>query len=81
QFTGLVAGTYTVYVKDDAGNEESSMVTITDPPPVTANVTGDLTVCSGSCWTNRTWCGRCKCWCCQRVEYNLCPGRFLGRRL
>jgi hypothetical protein len=31
QFTGLAAGTYTVYVKDDAGNEESSMVTITDP--------------------------------------------------
>ncbi|MFN5365485.1 MAG: T9SS type A sorting domain-containing protein [Bacteroidota bacterium] len=51
QFTGLVAGTYTVYVKDDAGNEESSMVTITDPPPVTANVTGDLTVCSGESTT------------------------------
>jgi hypothetical protein len=51
QFTGLVAGTYTVYVKDDAGNEESSMVTITDPPPVTANVTGNLTVCSGKTTT------------------------------
>ena len=51
QFTGLTAGTYTVYVKDDAGNEESSMVTITDPPPVTANVTGDLTVCSGETTT------------------------------
>jgi len=51
QFTGLAAGTYTVYVKDDAGNEESSMVTITDPPPVTANVTGDLTVCSGETTT------------------------------
>ncbi|MEY4205134.1 MAG: hypothetical protein RL013_2838, partial [Bacteroidota bacterium] len=51
QFTGLAAGTYTVYVKDDAGNEESSMVMITDPPPVTANVTGDLTVCSGETTT------------------------------
>ena len=27
------------------------MVTITDPPPVTANVTGDLTVCSGETTT------------------------------
>jgi len=51
QFTGLVAGTYTVYVKDDAGNEESSMVMITDPPPVTANVTGNLTICSGKTTT------------------------------
>ncbi|MFM8373193.1 MAG: hypothetical protein ACKOCO_12490, partial [Bacteroidota bacterium] len=51
QFTGLAAGTYTVYVKDDAGDEVSDMVTITDPPPVTANVTGDLTVCSGETTT------------------------------
>ena len=51
QFINLTAGTYTVYVKDGAGNEESSMVTITDPPPVTANVTGDLTVCSGESTT------------------------------
>ncbi|MFN7831122.1 MAG: hypothetical protein ACK5Q2_03960, partial [Bacteroidota bacterium] len=51
QFTGLAAGTYTVYAKDDAGDEVSEMVTITDPPPVTANVTGDLTVCSGETTT------------------------------
>ncbi|MFM7154326.1 MAG: hypothetical protein ACKOZV_09400, partial [Bacteroidota bacterium] len=51
QFTGLAAGTYTVYVKYDAGDEVSDMVTITDPPPVTANVTGDLTVCSGETTT------------------------------
>ena len=51
QFNNLTEGTYTVYVKDDSGDEVSEMVTITDPPPVTANVTGDLTVCSGETTT------------------------------
>ncbi|MEY4203189.1 MAG: hypothetical protein RL013_892, partial [Bacteroidota bacterium] len=51
QFNNLTEGTYTVYAKDDAGDEVSEMVTITDPPPVTANVTGDLTVCSGETTT------------------------------
>jgi hypothetical protein len=51
QFNNLTAGTYTVYVKDDAGDEVSEMVTITDPPPVTANVTGDLTICAGETTT------------------------------
>jgi hypothetical protein len=51
QFTGLTAGTYTIYVKDDLGEEISIMATLTDPPPVTANVTGNLSVCPGQSTT------------------------------
>ncbi len=51
QFTGLMAGTYTICVKDDLGEEISIIATITDPPPVTATVTGNTAVCSGQSTT------------------------------
>lgn len=51
QFNNLAAGTYTLYVKDNAGDEISTTVTITEPPPTMAAVTGDLIVCNGESTT------------------------------
>ena len=51
QFNNLAAGTYTLYVKDDTGDEISTTVTINEPPPAMAMVTGDLTVCTGESTT------------------------------
>lgn len=51
QFTGLAAGSYTIYTKDAAGDEVSEMITLTDPPPTTASVTGDLNICPGESTT------------------------------
>jgi ribosomal protein S5 len=45
QFTGLTAGTYTVYVKDLA-EELSLSVTIPDPPPVSAAISGTTVLCN-----------------------------------
>ncbi|SEA71286.1 beta strand repeat-containing protein, partial [Bizionia paragorgiae] len=50
EFTGLIAGDYTVYVKDANGCEDPSpiVVTIQQPDALTAVVSGTSTICSGS---------------------------------
>lgn len=46
--SGLSAGTYTVTVSDNAGCNAINSVTVTDPPPVPAQITSnDSIVCSG----------------------------------
>ncbi|WP_417237480.1 Ig-like domain-containing protein, partial [Bizionia paragorgiae] len=50
EFTGLIAGDYTVYVKDANGCEDPSpiVITIQQPDALTAVVSGTTTICSGS---------------------------------
>ncbi|MEZ5057225.1 MAG: zinc-dependent metalloprotease family protein [Saprospiraceae bacterium] len=46
-FTGLKAGTYTIYIRDSGGNTNSTMITISEPNPLTFGydfVGGDLQV-------------------------------------
>jgi gliding motility-associated-like protein len=43
--SGFAAGTYTVISRDAVGCTASSNVTLTDPAPVTINVSNDTTVC------------------------------------
>lgn len=44
----LGAGTYTVTVTDATGCDDTTTVTISEPAPVVASITGTTTVCAGS---------------------------------
>jgi gliding motility-associated-like protein len=46
--TGLPAGNYTVYIIDDNGCSTTSLVSITQPTPMSATATGNDTICPGS---------------------------------
>lgn len=46
-FTGLGAGTYTVYLEDGKGCLDTAMVTLLDPPPVEVNAGEDRVVQAG----------------------------------
>jgi hypothetical protein len=46
-YTGLAAGTYTIYVRDLHGCVINTTVTVTQPAPFTASISGDNTLCYG----------------------------------
>jgi gliding motility-associated-like protein len=50
-YTNLAAGTYTVIVTDTTGCADTTTVTITEPAPVVASITGNTSVCNGSSTT------------------------------
>jgi len=45
--TGLCPGSYTVTVSDSSGASVTTTITITEPPPVTGGINGDLTIVEG----------------------------------
>ena len=47
-FTGLGAGTYTLYIEDDNNCGDTITVTITEPAPVTVSISGSISFCTGS---------------------------------